>query len=250
MENIITKFEEKIITTSDLKLMSGKYLAKRLLRSWSEDFVDEDTSEVVSIERNELLLEKGTFLSADKISQINFYLQANDIKEVSISNQRRGSYMVKSHASVWLVTIELNGKNKNIYLYANALDCAFSIVNDFAEQTFSGVFKFKTIKELNYSSLLSNVIETSEHSEDDLYYKVEVEISDNEQENYTQSFILKASNAEHAKLNIIHFLTKHRSENGNSTPFDVTIISAKTIPCSDVIDVEFCKKYIENYQID
>jgi len=39
--------------------VAGRKLAARVLRTWVEDFVDEDTGEVVSIDRNEVLLERG-----------------------------------------------------------------------------------------------------------------------------------------------------------------------------------------------
>ena len=48
----------------------GKRLAARVLRTWVEDFVDEDTGEVVSIERNEIVLERDTVLDADNIAMI------------------------------------------------------------------------------------------------------------------------------------------------------------------------------------
>jgi DNA-directed RNA polymerase subunit beta len=40
----------------------GRKLAARVLKTWIEDFVDEDTGEVVSIERNEVILDRDTFL--------------------------------------------------------------------------------------------------------------------------------------------------------------------------------------------
>ncbi len=48
----------------------GKRLAARVLRTWVEDFVDEDTGEVVSIERNEIILERDTVLDASNIAMI------------------------------------------------------------------------------------------------------------------------------------------------------------------------------------
>ncbi|MEO6681242.1 MAG: DNA-directed RNA polymerase subunit beta [Ginsengibacter sp.] len=48
----------------------GKRLAARVLRSWVEDFVDEDTGEVVSLERNEIVLERDTILDDDNIAMI------------------------------------------------------------------------------------------------------------------------------------------------------------------------------------
>src|SRR3954447_3125713 len=48
----------------------GKKLAARVLRSWVEDFVDEDTGEVVSIERNEIVLDRDSFLDEDNAAMI------------------------------------------------------------------------------------------------------------------------------------------------------------------------------------
>ena len=50
--------------------MFGRRLAARVLRSWIEDFVDEDTGEVVSIERNEVVIESDTVLEEDHIAEI------------------------------------------------------------------------------------------------------------------------------------------------------------------------------------
>ena len=54
----------------NLKKCIGRKLAARVLRSWMEDFVDEDTGEVVTIERNEVILERDTILDEKNIEQI------------------------------------------------------------------------------------------------------------------------------------------------------------------------------------
>jgi DNA-directed RNA polymerase subunit beta len=53
-----------------LKKAVGRRLAARVLRTWTEDFVDEDTGEVVSIQRNEVLLERDSAIEASDISLI------------------------------------------------------------------------------------------------------------------------------------------------------------------------------------
>jgi DNA-directed RNA polymerase subunit beta len=53
-----------------LKKCVGRKLAARVLKTWIEDFVDEDTGEVVSIDRNEVLLERDSVLSEDDINTI------------------------------------------------------------------------------------------------------------------------------------------------------------------------------------
>ena len=62
--------EEVNVTKNNLKKVLGRKLAARVLRKWVEDFVDEDTGEVVSIERNEIILERDTVLEEDHIELI------------------------------------------------------------------------------------------------------------------------------------------------------------------------------------
>jgi DNA-directed RNA polymerase subunit beta len=62
--------EEVAATKNALKKAAGRKLAARVLRTWVEDFVDEDTGEVVSIDRNEVLLERDTVLTEEDIELI------------------------------------------------------------------------------------------------------------------------------------------------------------------------------------
>ena len=62
--------EEVKVNKTNLKKCIGRKLAARLLRTWQEDFVDEDTGEVVSIDRNEVLVERETELTEEDIDKI------------------------------------------------------------------------------------------------------------------------------------------------------------------------------------
>ena len=62
--------EEVKVSKSGLKKILGRKLAARVLNTWFEDFVDEDTGEVVSIERNEIVLDRATVLDKNHIEQI------------------------------------------------------------------------------------------------------------------------------------------------------------------------------------
>lgn len=62
--------EEVKATKTGLKKVVGRKLAARVLKSWMEDFVDEDTGEVTSIERNEVILERETVLDEENIVEI------------------------------------------------------------------------------------------------------------------------------------------------------------------------------------
>ncbi|WP_421763155.1 DNA-directed RNA polymerase subunit beta [Ekhidna sp.] len=62
--------EEIEATEKDLKKVIDRRLAARVLRTWTEDFVDEDTGEVVSIDRNEVVLERDSMITEDDIQTI------------------------------------------------------------------------------------------------------------------------------------------------------------------------------------
>jgi len=62
--------EEQKVSKANLKRLVGRKLAARVLKSWFEDFVDEDTGELVSIERNEVILDRETEIENQHIDLI------------------------------------------------------------------------------------------------------------------------------------------------------------------------------------
>ena len=79
--------EEINVNKRNLKKAIGRKLAARVLRTWTEDFVDEDTGEVVTIERNEIILERDVVLDEDNVQLIldteqdKIILQREDVSE-------------------------------------------------------------------------------------------------------------------------------------------------------------------------
>jgi DNA-directed RNA polymerase subunit beta len=79
--------DEVETSRESLEKAIGRKLAARVLRSWTEDFVDEDTGEVVTIERNEIILERDIVLDEENIELIleaetdNIILQKEDIEQ-------------------------------------------------------------------------------------------------------------------------------------------------------------------------
>ena len=79
--------EEVKVSKAGVKRVLGRRLAARVLKTWIEDFVDEDTGEVVSIERNELVLDRDTVLEKEHIELIvdsgskNIILHKEDINQ-------------------------------------------------------------------------------------------------------------------------------------------------------------------------
>ena len=78
--------EEVKVSKAGLKRVLGRKLAARVLRTWIEDFVDEDTGEVVSIERNEVILERDTELLEEHVDII----ADAGVKSIILSTQGEG----------------------------------------------------------------------------------------------------------------------------------------------------------------
>ncbi len=62
--------EEHKVSKTNIKKLVGRKLAARVLKTWVEDFVDEDTGEVVSIERNEVILDRETVIESEHVDLI------------------------------------------------------------------------------------------------------------------------------------------------------------------------------------
>jgi DNA-directed RNA polymerase subunit beta len=83
--------DEVKVDRKSLEKYIGKRLAARVLRTWVEDFVDEDTGEVVSIERNEIVLERDTVLDEGNIEMI----ADMDVKSVFVQKEEvSGDYAI------------------------------------------------------------------------------------------------------------------------------------------------------------
>ena len=75
--------EEVKVSKTGLKKVMNRKLAARVLKTWHEDFVDEDTGEVISIERNEIIIDRDTILEKEHIEMI---LEA-DVKAILLHKE-------------------------------------------------------------------------------------------------------------------------------------------------------------------
>lgn len=117
----------------------GHYLAKRAVRTWAEDFIDEDTKETVTIDRCELLLERGTLITYELANG----LKEDGVNEVEISDcpfraKEQTDFNSLAHVKV---TVR-SSKNENAVLIVRsdslrgAQDCAI----DYAEGAVNKIF--------------------------------------------------------------------------------------------------------------
>ena len=81
--DIFSLAEEVKVSKANLKKVVGKKLAARVVETWTEDFVDEDTGEVVSMERTSVVIERDVELTEEHIEKILDL----DIKSILVKNE-------------------------------------------------------------------------------------------------------------------------------------------------------------------
>lgn len=171
-----TRKTELRYVTSDPKKMLNMYLAKRVLKTWTEDFVDESTGKVVSIERNEVLFERGTLIDQDVLTQIRFCMEADGIKEVEVSNQKRMAFENENKCLYpYIAQAQINDKKYKFLLYATGLENVIAILKDYIELNYQSGFTLTMAKEFDSCIILTdNLKERKVDSVSEAYLKNEI----------------------------------------------------------------------------
>ena len=147
--------DEIRIKTDDPKRMLNKYLVRRVLKSWKEDVIDKDTGEKITLDRSELLFEKGTYVDQNVLSSIKFYLDSGEITEVEVSNQNRLVFPEQNyHMYPYKASVKIGDKKSSYLLYAYSIPHAIIILTDYIELNSKGGFTITDIKELDYCMVL------------------------------------------------------------------------------------------------
>lgn len=169
MKHIDTRLSEVRYMTSDPDRMINRFISKRVLRTWTEDFIDKETGQSLPIERNEVLFEKGTFITPDIMTQINFWILEGAIKEVEVSNQKRMSFeFPNSTLFPYRCTIKIDDKKRTYLLYATSVQNALTILTDYVELNNNGGFSVTEVKELDdFVVIIDRFMKLANKTEDD-----------------------------------------------------------------------------------
>lgn len=104
--------------TSDPAEMLGMYTTTTVYKTWTETAVDE-SGEVVTIDRHQLLFDKGTYIDNDVLSEIKFWMEEGSIKEIEVSTQKRMcSVLLNTAMYPFKSVMEIDGKKHSRLLYA------------------------------------------------------------------------------------------------------------------------------------
>ena len=74
----------KVIETNKAEEMLHKYLAESAVKTWTENFVDQDMGEKVPVERHEVIFDRGTYIDESVFPKIMFSIQSEELKTVIV----------------------------------------------------------------------------------------------------------------------------------------------------------------------
>ena len=237
-EKVETKKDEVRYFTSEPREMLNKYLASDVVQKWTEDFMDEDTKEVVSVERTQKLFDRGRLIDQDLLTQLNFHLQTGDIKEVEVSNQKRLAFENRNtFLHPWQAQAEIGDRKYKFLLYASGISNVIEILNDYIELNYASGFTLVMAKEIDSCIILTDTfekqkvdlekaylkdeisleeyVEAKDGAQDDdeeikekKFYQLEVKITYTDNIETTQSFIVHTFDTDRALMVISHYLKK------------------------------------------
>lgn len=272
---IQTKFNEERKVTSNPREMLNKYIAKRVLKTWIEDFVDEDTGLVASIERNEVLFDRGTYIDQDVLAQIKFYMSAGDFKEIEVSNQRRIAQPLESnYLHPFTAQAVIFDKKVKFLFHATKVENALLLLKDYIELNYTGSFHIPMIKEFDSCIILTDTLKKAtscipfdewdtineeeiddEVAEDKKFYQIECRINEDDNYSTTQLFVIHSFNVDRCMLLISRYINEQqelfekeaiqRGDDWERKELTTMIESAKTISIGCFIPREFSEAYKE-----
>jgi DNA-directed RNA polymerase subunit beta len=173
--------DEVKVNKTNLKKVIGRKLAARVLKTWVEDFVDEDTGEVVSIERNEVIIDRETVLEESHIQEI----LDSGIQNILLHREKPG----QSDYSIIYNTLQKDPSNSEkeavLYIYrqlrnADPADDASAreVINNlfFSEKRYDlgEVGRYRINRKLNLSTSMDVSVLTKEDIIEIIKYLIEL----------------------------------------------------------------------------
>ena len=247
--------------TSDPKEMLHKYLPKRVVKTWKEDFIDEDTGDVVTIDRNEVIVDSGE-ITQDKLQQIMFAIQAGDIEDVEVSNEdvRPMNVQTANYLIPYSLELERWDTKDHYVCYAHDIPEAMQIACEFGQmyRGFSGEVKVNRVVRMDARLVSDNdqcIPEADRKPADERkdYFKVQVRteyIGNAKLKHYDTYYIIAAKDVGEAKDRIARLLdileAKTERERGGKPDEEgirTTIRKAVPFEVDCIVPYEFTKLY-------
>lgn len=275
-ERIETRKDEIRYRTADQRRMVGKFLAEKVCKKWVEDFADQETGEVISVERTTILFEGGKYIDESLAQSICFHIQCGDIADVEVSNQRRIARPEKNYyLRPYTATAVIGEKRKKFILQAQSAAQAIEVVTDYIELKYTSLFVVDSVKAMPGCIILNDRFRRAveeveggneageetpdgeEAREDTKYYRIEADITavptegdEEEPRPSSYDFIVKTRDIDTAKAVITAWINttmkKRAEEEGREArTFEISLTSASPFNLNAIIPYAFCVAYKE-----
>ena len=117
------KKEEKWMMPEDIKVtetnkpeeMLHKYLAETAVKTWTENFIDQDTGEKVPVERHEVIFDRGTYIDESLLPKIMFSIQSEELKTVKVCENMPLAKRHNMQVRRYIVKLSDGLHNCNVY---------------------------------------------------------------------------------------------------------------------------------------
>lgn len=253
-----TLADVSIVRTSDPHEMIGKYIAEPVLKVWTEDFIDPDTGEVVSIEHQERLWDKGELITGDLIPKILFSIQSEEIEDVAVCSEGiRAARWISGRMRSFEVVIFTSGGEKKLLLVSAtspeaAIECCVNYIPFY--MAVGGEYQVIDVKSTSYRYVESE--DEDEDSDPDAqtnieFYKVVARYRwfDEESEkpitdNY--DLALRAHDVTEARNRAMAYMEKYLSNKVDIHGGSITIVKANPYGLTAVVPDEYCNMFKEN----
>ena len=117
------KKEEKWMMPEDIKVtetnkpeeMLFRYLAENAVKTWTENFIDQDTGEKVPVERHEVIFDRGTYIDESLLPKIMFSIQSEELKTVKVCENKPLVKRDNMNVRRYIVKLADASHNCNVY---------------------------------------------------------------------------------------------------------------------------------------
>lgn len=261
------KTERHTWMSSNPKEMLDKYLVESIHKNWTEDFVDEQNGEVVTIERSEVLVGRG-LITQRVLTEIQFAMQSEGIAEVEISDeQEKAQYYTSYCMAPTIATVMIAGDKFKILLYARGIESALEIIKDYMAQYVAPGRRFriceigKSIAGTVIDNYTQRILDEREKGKDestkDVYYNVTISMwNDIDQVFNSKDFFVRADDADLARAFTKKYIDTHKTKDGLGEDWDglypqgYTFKNVKQYAVDLIINKDFSKAYVERQEKD
>lgn len=257
----------KVKETSDPKEMLGKYLAEWPKKTWSEEFTDDETGEVTTVERSETIFTWNGKLTKTVVSKIMFFIETGEIQSVKVCDMEMPDFKYEPMSGLGVFTVVLHnvGGDKRYCVRAKSVEDAIqmaleygAVYRELTGYVFVRSVKIEGISVEDDSGMKWEDFYQDEEDEEDKdgksYYRVKGELM------YFDAFLNKVQKEEGdllvslrglddiggaKKKALLYFRDKWKDTLKNNGDAKLRMVKAQPVKNYTLVPIEYSKQWYE-----